>query len=369
MSKTVGILIGTRPEVIKMVPVIIECRKHYKTIVISSGQQRELLEQALSSFDINPDFSFDIMTKNQTPDMVISSIFDKMTLLKNEISLDLLLIHGDTATAFAGANWAFLNKIPVGHIEAGLRTYNLFHPWPEEAFRQIIDRISTFCFAPTEFSKINLINENIPKDNIYVTGNTVIDSILLFQNKIPTLTEVFKKNCVKISDDFILVTLHRRENHNNLDIVLDSLLEITNIYNNLNIIFPVHPNPNIREPIIKKLSNSKNIYIINPLDYFDFICLLKNSNFIISDSGGVQEEASFFQKNVILLRETTERQEGVDAGFTVLTGCNKIKILKEVKRLKSNNNIIFKNKYPFGRGDSSVQIFKIINKNPIFNIA
>jgi UDP-N-acetylglucosamine 2-epimerase (non-hydrolysing) len=368
MQIRVGCIVGTRPEVIKMAPVIKKLDKStkYMPVVISTGQHRELLRESLNIFKIQPDYDLKIMTDNQTPSKVISLVMSRLDKLIKKISIDIILVQGDTSTAFAAGLCGFLNGISVGHVEAGLRTNDLLQPWPEEAFRQMLDRISTWNFAPTKISKNNLIRENINKNKIIVTGNTVIDAVKLVQSRLSNLTTIFNKIGINsLNKKFILVTAHRRENHGkDFQEIAKALRTIAISHPEVDLIYPIHPNPNVQIPMRKSLQGSKNIYLIPPLDYLDFLTLMKYCLFLISDSGGVQEEALVFKKPVVLLRNKTERPEGIEAGTTYVTGCNQTKIVKIAKKFICHPPVIG-NIYPYGDGNASSKIISFLNKSII----
>lgn len=360
MKKAICV-IGTRPEAIKMAPVIHELSNtgSYEPVVISTGQHLDLLSQTLSSLSVSPNYDMHIMSLNQSPGQVIGQILNLFPDFLKKIKPDIVLVQGDTATSYGAAFSSFDNHFKVGHIEAGLRTYNLNEPFPEEALRQMIDRLSNFLFAPTPVSASNLASEHLDKSKIFVTGNTVVDSLMQIQKDLPSLKLV--KKTYQLSDKpFILVTAHRRENHGtNLKNIIESLLQIANDNPQINLIYPVHPNPNVSVPVKQLLGNIPNIKLLPPLAYPDFLTLMMNSLFIISDSGGVQEEASVAKRQVILLRDVTERPEGVGVGLTHLAGCDKGKITSLTNQLIKTGGS-WEGKSPFGDGKASQKIVQIL---------
>ncbi len=350
-------IVGTRPEAIKMAPLVSLLKKdrNIKLITVSTGQHKELLEQIFKLFKIKPDIELDIMKQNQTlidiQNNVLSNVYEKL----NEIKPDMILVQGDTSTVLASSLAAFYLKIPIGHIEAGLRTDNIYNPFPEEMNRRLVSSITTLHFCPTELTKKNLKKENI-KNNVFVTGNTVIDSLLKISKTIKNKKDRKIKN--------ILLTCHRRESFGEpIKEIFDAVIEIANERPNINIIYPVHPNPNVKQIAKEKLSNIKNIKLIEPLDYFDFIKTMKDSHIILTDSGGVQEEAPALGIPVLVLRENTERPEAISFGVAKLVGHNKIKIKKEVYKLLDNKNYyksVSKGVSPYGDGKAAERIKDIV---------
>lgn len=363
MKKNIACFIGTRPEVIKVAPVYLELKKskYINPILISTGQHKELLHQALVPFNINPNKDLKIMTENQTPSSVIGNIISKLDdyFISNKIIAT--LVQGDTATCFSTSLSSYLNKIPVGHIESGLRTYDMENPWPEEAMRQMTDRISKWHFTPTKLSQKRLIEEKINPRNIYITGNTVIDSLDIFNNKLLTLKEIELEENIKplIIDKYIVITAHRRENYGKgFKNIAKSINMLAKKYKNYKFIFPIHPSPNVKNLFEKELKE-KNVHIIKPVDYITFLSLMKYSALILSDSGGIQEEISYFNKEAVLLRRTTERPEGIDEGFIHMVGTNPKKIYDTVVSLFGKKS---KKQYtnPYGDGKASKRIRRIL---------
>jgi UDP-N-acetylglucosamine 2-epimerase (non-hydrolysing) len=371
---------GTRPEAIKMAPLIKEFQKKnnlFEIIVCVTAQHREMLDQALSIFDITPDYDLNIMKEGQDLFDLTSSVIIRMRDVLKCVKPDLVFVHGDTATSTAAALAAFYLQIPVCHIEAGLRTNNIYSPWPEEMNRQITSRIATYHFCPTETSKANLLKEAISDDKIFVVGNTVIDALFIVLHKIKTDINVRKgifdkliisglpKQFVegmfsfeqeKNSRKIILITGHRRENFGNGFInICESIKELAIKYSDVDFIYPMHMNPNVRKPILEVFSRKSynNIYFIEPLDYLPFIYLMSNSHILLTDSGGIQEEAPSLGKPVLVMRDTTERPEALIAGTVVLVGTDKEKIKSQVTTLLENDvyyNQIAQKINPYGDG-------------------
>lgn len=367
--KKILFLIGTRPEAIKMAPLIKTFSTHndYITKVGLTAQHREMLDQVINFFEIKIDYDLNIMKANQTLYQLTSDLVSRIT---NEIlfqeKFDYIFIQGDTTTVLAGALAAFYQKIKIVHIEAGLRSNNMHSPFPEEMNRVLTSKLSDFHFCPTLISEENLKLENINK-NIFVVGNTVIDALLLGIDKINRLGEAlfFKKyDTIDFTKKIILVTCHRRENFGKpFENICDSLMEIANQYPDIQIIYPVHLNPNIKEIAHQRLV-SKNIKLIEPLDYPELIWMMTKSYIILTDSGGIQEEAPSLGKPVLVLREVTERTEGVDSGTAILVGSNKEKILVEVSMLLNDVTHYLKIsqvKNPYGDGKASEKIMRILS--------
>jgi len=361
----IAFIFGTRPEAIKMAPIINLAKKDkaIKPLIISSGQHKEMLDQTLSIFKIKPDFDLKIMKRNQTLSEITSRIIKKIDPLLNEKKPDLVLVQGDTSTAFVGALASFYNQIPVGHIEAGLRSFDKKNPFPEEINRKIISSIADIHFAPTIASKNNLINEGIKKSEIFKVGNTVIDALKIITKQVSKFSRK-EINQLDLSGKIILVTTHRRENLGKpIKNIVNAINQLTNINNDIKIILPMHPNPKIRETLVEGLSKNRQVYLTEPLDYTDFVLLMNKSYLIITDSGGVQEEAPTLGTPVLVTRETTERSEGVKAGTAIMVGTEKEKIVNTAKKLlnnKENYQKMARKKNPYGDGKTSSRIIKII---------
>lgn len=358
------IIFGTRPEAIKMAPVVEAFKKHasFKTQVCITAQHREMLDQVLDFFQITPDYDLNIMKKSQDLFSITSDILLKLKKVLVQAKPDYIFVHGDTTTSMVASLAAFYHQIKVCHVEAGLRTHNIYSPFPEEINRQLTGRIASIHFAPTTTSKKNLLKENIAEDTIFVTGNTVIDAL---HNSIDKV----KKNPTPFIDEFqkslgdrsmLLVTGHRRENHGQgFENICIALKKIAKAKPDLVIVYPVHLNPKVQEPVNRHLSAVKNILLIDPVPYQDFIWLMYRSSLILTDSGGVQEEAPSLGKPVLVLRDTTERPEAVEAGTVRLVGTNTQKIINETLSLLDNPEEMEKMSKlhnPYGDGTACVKM-------------
>lgn len=367
------LVFGTRPEAIKMAPLVKELKKRateFETIVCVTGQHREMLDQVLEIFDIHPDYDLNIMKQGQDLYDITARVLVGMRDILKEVQPDVVLVHGDTTTSTAAALAAFYQQIPVGHVEAGLRTYNIYSPWPEEMNRQITGRIATYNFAPTPLSKEHLLKENISNDKIVVTGNTVIDALYWVVNKIKhdiVLEKELKGILAKAGYDterlkagkkFVLITGHRRENFGKGFInICTAIRDLKNKYPNVDFVYPMHLNPNVRKPIYQifgdDLSNLDNMFFIEPLEYLTFVYLMEKSLLVLTDSGGIQEEAPGLGKPVLVMRDTTERPEALSAGTVKLVGTNYDVIVGEVSNLIDNveaYNKMSKAVNPYGDG-------------------
>lgn len=354
-------IIGTRPEAIKMAMVIkkLNQEKSIEHTLCVTGQHKELLYQALDIFDLVPDIDLKVMKPNQTLDSLTSSILEKVSIVIDNEQPDLVLVHGDTTTAFVSALAASYKKIKVGHVEAGLRTFNYENPFPEEMNRTLIGKLASIHFCPTDINKTNLNNEGI-KSEIYVTGNTVIDSLLNVSAKVTNCPDKLKSLEKIINSNFILVTGHRRENFGNGFInICEALLEIAKKYNNYNIIYPVHLNPNVKNVVNNLLGNQSNIHLIDPQGYIEFIYLMKKCKLILTDSGGVQEEAPSLNKPVLVMRDFTERTEGLINKSLKLVGTDINKITQSVSEIIESSDE-YKIQNPYGDGFASDRIIDII---------
>lgn len=351
--KKIMLVFGTRPEAIKMAPLVKEFQKHpdtFQTIVCVTGQHREMLDQVLNIFDIRPDFDLNIMKQGQDLYDVTARVLTGMRDVLREAQPDVVLVHGDTTTSTAAALAAFYQQIPVGHVEAGLRTHNILSPWPEEMNRQITGRIASYHFAPTALSRQNLLQENVDDANITVTGNTVIDALYWVVDRIKNdpsldaeLEEVLRRagydvNRLADGRPLVLITGHRRENFGDGFInMCTAIKQLTERYPNVDFVYPMHLNPNVRRPIHEvfgdDLSNLGNMYFIEPLEYLSFVYLMEKSTIVLTDSGGIQEEAPGLGKPVLVMRDTTERPEALEAGTVKLVGTDREKIINEVSTL------------------------------------
>lgn len=350
------LVFGTRPEAIKMAPLVKEFQKYpdsFQTIVCVTGQHRQMLDQVLNLFEITPDFDLNIMKQGQDLYDVTARVLTGMRDILKEAKPDIVLVHGDTTTSTAAALAAFYQQIPVGHVEAGLRTHNIYSPWPEEMNRQITGRIATYNFAPTLLSKSNLLREAVKPDSIIVTGNTVIDALHQVVTKIKkdTLLDIeLEKTLMQSGYDvsrlrdgkkLVLITGHRRENFGDGFIQMcTAIKDLTQKYPEVDFVYPMHLNPNVRKPIFEvfgeNLSNLKNMFFIEPLEYLSFVYLMEKSTIVLTDSGGIQEEAPGLGKPVLVMRDTTERPEALDAGTVKLVGTDYNKIVDEVSILLDN---------------------------------
>ena len=356
--KKVMLVFGTRPEAIKMAPLVKEFQKHpesFETIVCVTGQHRQMLDQVLQIFDITPDYDLNIMKQGQDLYDVTARVLTGMRDVLKEVQPDVVLVHGDTTTSTAAALAAFYQQIPVGHVEAGLRTHNIYSPWPEEMNRQITGRIATYNFAPTPLSKQNLLCEAVAEESITVTGNTVIDALYWVVDKIKNdaslnaeLEDILKTagydvNRLTGGKKLVLITGHRRENFGNGFInMCTAIKDLTQKYPDVDFVYPMHLNPNVRKPIHEvfgeDLSDLGNMFFIEPLEYLCFVYLMEKSTIVLTDSGGIQEEAPGLGKPVLVMRDTTERPEALDAGTVKLVGTDYVKIVNEVSALIDDEN-------------------------------
>ncbi|HSA06538.1 MAG TPA: UDP-N-acetylglucosamine 2-epimerase (non-hydrolyzing) [Candidatus Gastranaerophilales bacterium] len=356
---------GTRPEAIKMAPVIMELEKYpliFDSKVCITSQHREMLDQVMRLFNINPDYDLDIMKHNQDLWTLTSSVLLKMKEVFEDASPDVVLAHGDTTTTMATSLSAFYAKIPVGHVEAGLRTFNKYYPFPEEINRVIADSISSFHFAPTQKSVENLINSGIDKKNIYLTGNTVIDSLLY---TVKNHTCSFDNDYTDKNLKTILLTSHRRENFGEpLERICNAVKILVEKNPEIEVIYPVHLNPNVRNTVYNRLSNIERVKLIEPLEYAPFAALMKESHIILTDSGGIQEEAPSLGKPVFVLRDETERPEAVESGTVKLVGTDTAKITASVQEILDSEEAYRKMASavnPYGDGMASGRIIKILS--------
>ena len=369
--KKILLVFGTRPEAIKMAPLVKALQKdteHFETRVCVTAQHRQMLDQVLEVFGITPEYDLNIMAPNQDLYDITAKVLLGLREVLKDFRPDTVLVHGDTTTSMAASLAAFYMQIPVGHVEAGLRTYNMLSPWPEEMNRQVTDRICTYYFAPTEQSKVNLLQENIDAKKIFITGNTVIDALLMAVDIISTTAGVKEKMAKELQEkgytvgdrEYILVTGHRRENfgHGFLHIC-KAIKELAALHPEMDIVYPVHLNPNVQKPVYELLSGLSNVYLISPLDYLPFIYAMQHSTLLLTDSGGVQEEAPSLGKPVLVMRDTTERPEAVEAGTVKLVGTNAEAIVSNVtallldkemyKRMSETHN-------PYGDGQACERI-------------
>jgi UDP-N-acetylglucosamine 2-epimerase (non-hydrolysing) len=357
------LVFGTRPEVIKMAPVVKELRHRREDFVVKvcvTGQHRQMIDPLLKLFAIKSDYDLNIMTANQNLEHITSNVLQKVGSIIQVENPDYLLVQGDTTTAMAASLAAFYQKVKVGHIESGLRTFNKFHPYPEEVNRRIIDSVSDLFFAHTAMAKQNLLREGFEARSIEITGNTVIDALLETARKPFSFVGTSLEHVVDRKEKIILVTAHRRENMGEPIInICRALKEVALKYKNqLTFVYPVHLNPNIKEPVHSILRGVRNIVLTEPLEYLPFVHLMKRSYFIITDSGGLQEEAPSLGKPVLVLRETTERPEGVAAGCVDVIGTQKARIVKKIVELLENKKkylAMSKARNPYGDGRAAVK--------------
>ena len=371
--KTVMLVFGTRPEAIKMAPLVKEFQKHpetFKTVVCVTGQHRQMLDQVLQLFEITPDYDLNIMKQGQDLYDVTARVLTGMRDVLKEAQPNVVLVHGDTTTSTAAALAAFYQQIPVGHVEAGLRTHNIYSPWPEEMNRQITGRIATYNFAPTPLSKANLLREAVEEKSITVTGNTVIDALYWVVNKIKedkALNDELKNLLSQAGYDvtrldsgkkLVLITGHRRENFGDGFInMCTAIKDLTLKYPDVDFVYPMHLNPNVRKPIHEvfgeNLEGLGNMFFIEPLEYLSFVYLMEKSNIVLTDSGGIQEEAPGLGKPVLVMRDTTERPAALEAGTVKLVGTDYNKIVSEVSLLlddQAHYDAMSKAVNPYGDG-------------------
>lgn len=358
MIKVMSIF-GTRPEAIKMAPLVkeLERRKEIESIVCVTAQHREMLDQVLNTFDIKPDYDLNIMKQGQSlADVTIRALVGLEEVIK-EVKPDIVLVHGDTTTTFAGALAAFYNQVAIGHVEAGLRTYDKYSPYPEEMNRQMVDRLSDMYFAPTEISKDNLLKENIDESKIYITGNTAIDAMSTTVDEKYTHPEL---DWIKPGERMILLTAHRRENLGEpMRHIFRAIKRVVDEFSDVKVIYPIHMNPRVREVANEVFGDADRVKLIEPLEVFDFHNFQNKSYIILTDSGGIQEEAPSLGKPVLVLRDTTERPEGIKAGTLKLVGTDEDVIYEETKKLlldKKEYEKMSKASNPYGDGHASERI-------------
>lgn len=379
------LVFGTRPEAIKMAPLV-KCLQQrddeFEPIVCVTGQHREMLDQVLKIFDIKPNYDLNIMKAGQDLYDITTRVLLGMRDVLSQVKPDVVLVHGDTTTSTATALAAFYQQIPVGHVEAGLRTHNIYSPWPEEMNRQITGRISTLDFAPTALSRQNLLDEGVGEEHIFVTGNTVIDALHIVVNKIKNdnklsesisaslLEQGYDVNRLESDRKLVLITGHRRENFGDGFLnICNAIKHLSEKYPHVDFVYPMHLNPNVRKPIHKifgdNLNNLGNLFFIEPLEYLDFVFLMNKSSIVLTDSGGIQEEAPGLGKPVLVMRNTTERPEALDAGTVKLVGTDYNKIVDNVSLLLDDENeysIMSRANNPYGDGKASPRIAEALLK-------
>jgi UDP-N-acetylglucosamine 2-epimerase len=366
MEKKILCIFGTRPETIKMAPVVKTLSRAFDLKVCVTAQHRHMLDQVLDTFGIKPDHDLNIMEQGQTLYHITCACIERLSPVLGKENPDLVLVHGDTTTTFAGALAAYYRKIPVGHVEAGLRSYDKFNPYPEEINRVLTDRLCELMFAPTDGARKNLLREGEPPGKIFVTGNTVIDALqMALKVKHKTADPALKTALKKASGKrIILVTAHRRENFGRpLRDICSALRAVADQNKDVAVFYPVHLNPNVRAVAGKILSNHPRIFLLEPLEYMDFINLMKMSYIVVTDSGGLQEEAPALGKPVLVLRKVTERPEAVEAGTAKVIGTDKNNIIRQISILLRNPSAykrMAKAKNPYGDGKASERILKAI---------
>ena len=368
MAKTILFVFGTRPEVIKLAPVILELKKYpekYNVIICNTEQQKELSNQTLSYFGLAADINLDVMKSNQSLAEVQSRILTRLQEVFCKNKIDATIVQGDTISVLTGALVSFYNKVPVFHVEAGLRSYDMFEPFPEEAMRQMTSRITDLHFAPTEINKAALLKEDIVNEKIHVVGNTVIDALFCLSAEVEEQARRFyEERNVPIDDKLVLITAHRRENHGErIDRIIEAIKFLAAKYSDHTFVIPVHPNPNVKDKIYSRLESVKNIHLLAPLDYPMLVYLMKNAKLILTDSGGIQEEAPSFGCPTLVMRYETERTEGVKAGVSLLVGADYDKIVSECETILSQPKEATRfdvKKNPYGDGHSSEKIEKLI---------
>lgn len=381
--KKIMLVFGTRPEAIKMAPLVKEFQKYpesFHTIICVTGQHREMLDQVLNLFEIEPDYDLNIMKQGQDLYDVTARVMVGMRDVLKETHPDVVLVHGDTTTSMAAALAAFYQQISVGHVEAGLRTHNIYSPWPEEMNRQITGRIATYHFSPTQLSRQNLLEENVSDSTITVTGNSVIDALYWVVNKIKKdknlkvelenilFSSGYDVNRLNDNKKLVLITGHRRENFGDGFIhMCNAIKDLTQKYPEVDFVYPMHLNPNVRKPIHEvfgeDLSNLGNMFFIEPLEYLSFVYLMEKSTIVLTDSGGIQEEAPGLGKPVLVMRDTTERPEAIDAGTVKLVGTDYNMIVNEVSELLDNKDAyerMSKANNPYGDGKACERIVNIL---------
>lgn len=368
-KKNILFVFGTRPEVIKLAPVILELKKHkdkYNVIVCNTEQQKELSNQTLAYFGLKADINLDCMKPNQSLLEVQTRILSALDNVFNTNKVDATIVQGDTMTVLCGALASFYRKIPVFHVEAGLRSYDIYEPFPEEVMRQMTTRVAELNFAPTEKNRQALLKENISDDKIHVVGNTVIDALFcLSEGTLNAAKIYFKNNDITVDDKLVLITAHRRENHGErIDRIIDAIELLAEKYSDHTFVIPVHPNPNVKDKIYTRLAKYKNIKLLRPLDYPYLVYLMKNAKLILTDSGGIQEEAPSFGCPTLVMRYETERQEGIDAGVSILVGADYEKIISHSEKIlsKSLDETRLTALNPYGDGTSSKKIESIIEQ-------
>jgi UDP-N-acetylglucosamine 2-epimerase (non-hydrolysing) len=364
------IAFGTRPEAIKMAPLVklLQQDERFEPIVLVTAQHRQMLDQVLNLFEIRPDFDLDIMTQNQSLSELTSSILVKSGQVINQSKPHIVLVHGDTATTLSVSLAAYYERVPIAHVEAGLRTFDIYNPWPEEANRKITTALTKLHFAPTKRSKDNLLREGVAANTIFITGNTVIDALLMVTHKIHNdsgLTKQLKETFSYINFDkpLILVTGHRRESFGSgFEQICEAIAQTAKEYPEAQVIYPVHLNPKVQEPVNRLLGKIPNVFLIPPQSYLEFVYLMNLANIILTDSGGIQEEAPSLNKPVLVMRDVTERPEAVEAGTVELVGTSKTLIYQKLSGFlnQSSQESFKKKENPYGDGTAAAQIVSVL---------
>jgi len=365
-KKKLLFVFGTRPEAIKMAPLIRACQKQSEVFdvkVCVTAQHRQMLDQVLELFGIIPDFDLNLMKPNQNLYDITSNILLGLQSVLKVASPNIVLVHGDTTTTMAASLAAYYQQISVAHIEAGLRTHNIYSPFPEEINRQLTGRIAKYHFAPTETAKLNLLREGIGEQSVFVTGNTVIDALLQISEKVDNI-DITIEGYTITDRSYILITGHRRENFGAGFLnICEAIRELAQRYPEIDFVYPVHLNPNVQKPVFDLLGETNNIYLIKPLDYLPFVYLMKHCHLIITDSGGVQEEAPSLGIPVLVMRDTTERPEALETGTVILIGTNRQKIIDQVETLLNDSNLyddMAQAHNPYGDGQACIKIVNIL---------
>ncbi len=367
--KNIIFIFGTRPEIIKLAPVMLEMKKYpadYNLIICNTEQQKELSNQTLAYFGLKADINLDCMRENQSLPSIQARILTSLDKVFCENKIDATIVQGDTMTVLCGALTSFYHKIPVLHVEAGLRSYDIYEPFPEEVMRQMTSRVAALHFAPTEINKQALLKENIDENKIHVVGNTVIDALFcLSESVVEESKRFYEEKGIPVDDKMVLITAHRRENHGaRIDRIIDAIEYLAKKYIDHKFVIPVHPNPNVKNKIYDRLSGLDNIHLLPPLDYPYLVYLMKNAKLILTDSGGIQEEAPSFACPTLVMRYETERKEGIEAGVSKLVGADYDKIIQESEKVldSTKENSRLKAQNPYGDGTASVKIENIIRK-------
>ncbi len=367
--KNIAFVFGTRPEIIKLAPVILELRRHpnyYNVTIVNTEQQKELSNQTLAYFGLKADYNLDCMRENQSLSGVQSRILTSLDEVYSKNQIDATIVQGDTMTVLCGALTSFYHKIPVFHVEAGLRSYDIYEPFPEEVMRQMTSRVAELHFAPTGVNEKALLNEGIDKNKIHVVGNTVIDALFCLSEEIVEQSrKFFASKSIPIDDNLVLITAHRRENHGErIDRIIKAVSDLASKYSDHTFVIPVHPNPNVHDKIHSRLGNFENIHLLTPLDYPYLVYLMKHAKLILTDSGGIQEEAPSFACPTLVMRYETERKEGIEAGVSMLVGADYEKIVTESEKILSlsKEQTRLKAQNPYGDGTSSKKIETIIRE-------